>query len=68
MTKIEEIALAIWNKVNSTDHRWEDLAPEERDDALEWARAAEAVMTAGPECICPKCGIRHGGSSAGVDF
>jgi hypothetical protein len=42
MTKLEQIALAIFDKVTSGagETRWEDLSEEERQDALEWARAA----------------------------
>jgi hypothetical protein len=42
MTKIEQIALAVYDKLigGSGESRWEDLAEEEREDALEWARAA----------------------------
>ena len=45
MTKLEEIALAIFRKVTSDPAaEWADLSAEERQDALEWARAALAVM------------------------
>ncbi|HEY0312300.1 MAG TPA: hypothetical protein VGC56_07360 [Allosphingosinicella sp.] len=42
MTKIEQIALAIYDKLISAggESRWEDLTEEERQDALEWARSA----------------------------
>jgi hypothetical protein len=41
MTKLEQIALAIFNKVTEGqgETRWEEMSPEERQDSLEWARA-----------------------------
>lgn len=40
MTKLEEIALAIFQKVTSDEEaEWDTMSSEERDDALEWARA-----------------------------
>jgi len=48
MTKLEQIALAIFDKVagGGGAMEWEELSLKERQDALEWARAA---MTAARE-------------------
>jgi hypothetical protein len=44
MTKLEEIALAIFQKVASDpEASWDAMADEEREDALEWARAGLEV-------------------------
>lgn len=41
MTRLEEVALIIFRKVNSDqDASWDTMSEEERQDALEWAQAA----------------------------
>jgi hypothetical protein len=46
MTKLEQIALAIFDKVNEGggETRWEEMSTEELEDALEWARTALGAM------------------------
>jgi hypothetical protein len=49
MTKLEEIALALFRAVTSDpEASWESMSAEEREDALGWARAGlEAVRQPG---------------------
>ena len=61
MTKLEEVALSIWHE--RAKHFGEPPRPFVKDErwelCLSYARAAIEALQTG-ECICGKCGLRHG--------